>query len=71
MCMEHRLNISVVVPLYNEEESLSELVTWIDRVATNNKLSYEIIMIDDGSSDGSWEEIENLLSNQRCSRRSP
>ena len=60
MCMEHRLNISVVVPLYNEEESLSELVTWIDRVATNNKLSYEIIMIDDGSSDGSWEEIEHL-----------
>ena len=60
MCMEHRLNISVVVPLYNEEESLSELVTWIDRVATNNNLSYEIIMIDDGSSDGSWEEIEHL-----------
>ena len=51
--MEQRLNISVVVPLYNEEESLRELVAWIDRVATASKLSYEVIMIDDGSSDRS------------------
>ena len=58
--MEQRLNISVVVPLYNEEESLRELVAWIDRVATANKLSYEVIMIDDGSSDGSWAEVEQL-----------
>ena len=58
--MEQRLNFSVVVPLYNEEESLSELIAWIHRVATDNKLTYEVIMIDDGSSDGSWAEIERL-----------
>ena len=58
--MEQRLNISVVVPLYNEEESLRELVAWIDRVVTASKLSYEVIMIDDGSSDGSWAEVEQL-----------
>ena len=58
--MEQRLNISVVVPLYNEEESLSELVSWIDRVAVKNALSYEVIMVDDGSSDGSWAEVERL-----------
>ena len=58
--MEQRLNISVVVPLYNEEESLRELVAWIDRVTTASKLSYEVIMIDDGSSDGSWAEVEQL-----------
>ena len=58
--MNQRLDISVVVPLYNEEESLQELVAWIDRVATENSLSYEVIMIDDGSSDGSWAEVERL-----------
>ena len=58
--MEQRLNISVVVPLYNEEESLRELMAWIDRVTTASKLSYEVIMIDDGSSDGSWAEVEQL-----------
>ena len=55
-----KLDISVVVPLYNEEESLPELVLWIDRVATNNRLSYEIILIDDGSTDGSWSVVERL-----------
>lgn len=60
--MESKLDISVVVPLYNEEESLPELVEWIDRVATNNKLSYEIVMVDDGSTDNSWEVIEKLSS---------
>lgn len=58
--MEQRLNVSVVVPLYNEEESLRELVAWIDRIANKNSLSYEIIMIDDGSSDSSWEKVEQL-----------
>ena len=58
--MNKRLDISVVVPLYNEEESLQELVAWIDRVATENSLSFEVIMIDDGSSDGSWAEVERL-----------
>ena len=58
--MSQRLDISVVVPLYNEVESLAELAAWIDRVATENKLSYEIILIDDGSTDGSWDEVERL-----------
>ena len=58
--MSKRLDISVVVPLYNEEESLAELVAWIDRVASQHALSYEIIMIDDGSSDNSWYEVERL-----------
>lgn len=58
--MSNRLDISVVVPLYNEEESLGELTAWIDRVAREHSLSYEIIMIDDGSSDGSWAEVERL-----------
>ncbi len=57
-----KLDISVVVPLYNEAESLPELVEWIDRVAVENALSYEIVMIDDGSSDDSWEVIEDLKS---------
>ena len=58
--MSNKLDISVVVPLYNEEESLPELVAWIDRVAQNNELSYEIIMVDDGSSDNSWAVVEQL-----------
>lgn len=58
--MAQRLDISVVVPLYNEAESLPELVAWIDRVARDNALSYEIIMVDDGSSDDSWSVIESL-----------
>ncbi len=54
------LDISVVVPLYNEAESLPELVAWIDRVATSNALSYEVILVDDGSSDDSWRIVEEL-----------
>jgi glycosyltransferase involved in cell wall biosynthesis len=61
--MSQRLDISVVVPLYNEVESLAELSAWIDRVAREHSLTYEIVFIDDGSSDGSWEEIERLKSN--------
>lgn len=60
--MEHKLDISVVVPLYNEAESLPELTAWIDRVARGEGLSYEIILVDDGSDDGSWEVIERLKS---------
>ena len=58
--MSSKLVISVVVPFFNEEESLPELVAWIDRVATTNQLSYEIIMVDDGSTDGSWGVVERL-----------
>ncbi|MCL4641717.1 MULTISPECIES: glycosyltransferase family 2 protein [Olivibacter] len=54
------MDISVVIPLYNEVESLSELVAWIKRVNDENSFSYEVIMIDDGSTDGSWREIEAL-----------
>jgi len=54
------MNVSVVVPLYNEEESLPELCGWIDRVLSENRLSYEIILVDDGSNDGSWEQIQSL-----------
>ncbi len=53
-------DISVVVPLYNEEQSLPELTAWIDRVARDHGLSYEIIFVDDGSSDGSWVVIGQL-----------
>ena len=58
--MDQKLDISVVVPLYNEAESLPELVAWIDRVAKANNLTYEVIMIDDGSTDGSWGVVEEL-----------
>lgn len=58
--METKPDISVVVPLYNEEESLPELVAWIDRVAAAERLSYEVILVDDGSRDGSWQAVESL-----------
>ena len=54
------MNISVVIPLYNEEESLPELCEWIERVMISNSYTYEIILIDDGSKDKSWQEIERL-----------
>ena len=54
------MDISVVVPLYNEVESLPELLAWIRRVANENRFSYEVIMVDDGSTDGSWQLIEVL-----------
>ncbi len=54
------MNISVVIPLLNEEESLPELENWIRSVMEKNGFSYEIIMVDDGSSDGSWSVIQNL-----------
>ncbi|MBP1668138.1 MAG: glycosyltransferase [Bacteroidetes bacterium] len=60
--------ISIIVPLYNEAESLPELSAWIDKVLKENRLSYEIIMVDDGSSDGSWNVIENLVKNNSSVR---
>lgn len=48
------------MPLYNEEESLGELVAWIDRVARESSLTYEVIMVDDGSTDGSWRVVKRL-----------
>ncbi len=58
--METKLDISVVVPLFNEAESLPELHDWIHKVMSENSFSYEIIFIDDGSKDGSWDLIEDL-----------
>ena len=55
-------DISVVVPLYNEEESLPELLAWIDRVAAAHAFTYEAILVDDGSSDGSWAGVERLAT---------
>ncbi|SQH72561.1 Undecaprenyl-phosphate 4-deoxy-4-formamido-L-arabinose transferase [Porphyromonas crevioricanis] len=54
------LDVSVVIPLYNEAESLPELESWIRRVMESNHLSYEIIFVDDGSKDNSWQVIEQL-----------
>ena len=56
------LDLSIVVPLYNEAESLPELSVWIDKVVVSSKLKYELIFIDDGSKDNSWEVINNLQS---------
>ncbi len=54
------IDVSIVVPLYNEVESLPHLAEWIDRVMDEHKLSYEVVMVDDGSRDGSWQVIEQL-----------
>ena len=54
------MDISIIIPLYNEVDSLSELCSWINDVMKKNKFSYEIFLIDDGSKDNSWKEIENL-----------
>jgi len=54
------MDLSIVIPLKDEEESLPELADWIKRVCNSNGYSYEVIMVDDGSSDGSWKVIEQL-----------
>ena len=54
------MDISVVVPLFNEAESLPELEKWIERVMAQNGFSYEILFINDGSTDNSWEVIRSL-----------
>ena len=56
------MDISVVIPLYNEEESLPELFTWIKRVMDGNGFSYEVIFVNDGSTDQSWKVIEKLAA---------
>lgn len=56
------MNISIVIPLLNEEESLQELYQWIIRVMAENNFSYEVIFIDDGSTDGSWATIQGLAA---------
>ena len=54
------MNLSIIIPLLNEEESLKELQQWIEKVMTANNFSYEVIFIDDGSTDNSWSIIEGL-----------
>ena len=54
------MDISVIVPLYNEAESLPELAAWIERVMRDNSFSYEVWFIDDGSTDSSWQVIGEL-----------
>lgn len=56
------MDISLVIPLLDEAESLPELTAWIERVMKENNYSYEVIFVDDGSTDGSWEVIEKLRS---------
>lgn len=54
------LDISIVVPLYNEDESLPELMAWINKVCTEHHYAYEVIMVDDGSKDNSWQVVQTL-----------
>ena len=54
------MDISIIVPLYNEDESLPHLAEWIDRVMNEHHFDYEVIMVDDGSKDKSWQVIEKL-----------
>ena len=54
------MDISIVIPVYNEDESLPELCSWIERVTREHALSYEVVLVDDGSTDNSWEVITDL-----------
>ena len=56
------LNLSIIVPLYNEEESLPELAAWVERVMSENNFSFELLFVDDGSRDNSWEVIQQLAA---------
>ena len=54
------MDITIIVPLYNEHESLNELYTWIEKVMLENGFSYQVMFVDDGSTDGSWDVVEKL-----------
>jgi len=60
--MPEKLDVSVVVPAYNEVESITELNEWISRVMTKHGFTYEILLVDDGSTDGTWEKTKELSS---------
>jgi glycosyltransferase involved in cell wall biosynthesis len=60
------MDLSVVIPVYNEEESIHELTGWIRKVCAEEKLSFEIIYIDDGSQDSSWDKIVSVAETQQC-----
>jgi glycosyltransferase involved in cell wall biosynthesis len=59
------MDLSVVIPVFNEEESIKELTEWIERVCINARLSFEIIFIDDGSTDSSWQIIDSIAINKQ------
>ena len=63
--MSYPLDISIIVPSFNENESLPELTAWIAQVMEKEKASYEIIIVDDGSTDGSWETVKTLSEANR------
>ena len=66
--MTYEKDLSIVISLFNEEESLPELISWIEKVMTTNGYKYEIIMIDDGSRDRSWSIIKELSDKNPCIR---
>ena len=59
------MDISIVIPLLNESESLPELCSWIDKVMLKNNYTYEVLLIDDGSKDNSWDVIEAIGSKNK------
>jgi len=59
-------DISIVIPLYNEDESLPELAEWIEKMCAEHGYSYEVIMVDDGSTDNSWQVIQSLAEQNNC-----
>ena len=62
------MDLSVVIPVYNEEESILELAEWIERVCVKDSLSFEILFIDDGSSDSSWDKIAGIAAKKQFVR---
>ena len=64
--MSNTINITVVIPLLNEQDSLKELHNWIANTMQSNSFSYEVIFIDDGSSDNSWEVIKSISKTNAC-----
>jgi glycosyltransferase involved in cell wall biosynthesis len=60
-----QLDLSIIVPLYNEDESLPHLLPWIEKVMLENNFSYEVIMIDDGSTDNSWQVVQELAKKNK------
>ena len=64
--MSNTIDITVVIPLLNEQDSLKELHDWIANTMQSNSFSYEVIFIDDGSSDNSWEVIKSISKTNAC-----
>jgi glycosyltransferase involved in cell wall biosynthesis len=60
--MQNKYDLSIIIPLFNEDESLPELAQWIEKVTVANNYSYEVIFVDDGSKDNSWAVVESIIS---------